>query len=102
MIDQNHLVRVMSDGLDVMGCGQESRNPHAGACALRMPRSTVSAWLRRMGLSRPPAPPPVPVQRYEWPRAGDLVHVDIKPLGRIGCVGHRILWGDRRRATPAR
>ena len=67
--------------------------------ALRMPRSTVSAWLRRMGLSRPPAAPRVPVQRYEWPAAGDLLHVDIKPLGRIGCVGHRI-HGDRRRATP--
>ena len=32
-------------------------------------------------------------------RPGDLLHVDIKPLGRIGCVGHRI-HGDRRRATP--
>lgn len=67
--------------------------------ALRMPRSTVSAWLRRLGLNRAPAVPPVPVQRYEWPRAGDLLHVDIKPLGGIGCVGHRI-HGDRRRSTP--
>ena len=25
-----------------------------------------------------------PVQRYEWPRPGDMLHVDIKPLGRIG------------------
>ena len=38
------------------------------------------------------------MQRYEWPRPGDLLHVDIKPLGRIGCVGHRI-HGDRRRAS---
>lgn len=68
------------------------------AMALRMPRSTVSAWLRRLGLHRPPAAPKVPVQRYEWPAAGDLLHVDIKPLGRIGQVGHRI-HGDRRRAT---
>jgi transposase InsO family protein len=37
--------------------------------------------------------------RDEWPRAGDMIHVDIKPLGRIGCVGHRIHW-DRRRASP--
>ena len=66
--------------------------------ALRVPRSTVSAWLRRLGVQRLPAPPRVPVQRYEWPRPGDLLHVDIKPLGRIGCVGHRI-HGDRRRAT---
>jgi transposase InsO family protein len=67
--------------------------------ALRMPRSTVSAWLRRLGLNRAPAVPPVPVQRYEWPRAGDLLHVDIKPLGGIGCIGHR-MHGDRRRSTP--
>lgn len=67
--------------------------------ALRMPRSTVSAWLRRLGLQRLVVAPVVPVQRYEWPAAGDLLHVDIKPLGKIGCVGHRI-HGDRRRATP--
>ena len=67
--------------------------------ALRVPRSTVSAWLRRLGLSRQPLAPPVPIQRYEWPRPGDMIHVDIKPLGRIGCVGHRI-HGDRRRASP--
>ena len=68
------------------------------AMALRMPRSTVSAWLRRLGLNQPVAAPTAPVQRYEWPTAGDLLHVDIKPLGKIGCVGHRI-HGDRRRAT---
>jgi transposase InsO family protein len=67
--------------------------------AVHVPRSTVSAWLRRLGLNRLPTAPPVPVQRYEWPVPGDLLHVDIKPLGRIGCVGHRI-HGDRRRATP--
>jgi transposase InsO family protein len=66
--------------------------------ALRIPRSTVSAWLRRLGLNRPPAAAPVPVQRYEWPAPGDLLHVDIKPLGRIGSIGHRI-HGDRRRAS---
>jgi transposase InsO family protein len=66
--------------------------------ALHIPRSTVSRWLRRLGLNRPPVAPPIPVQRYEWPAPGDLVHVDIKPLGRIGCVGHRI-HGDRRRGT---
>jgi len=66
--------------------------------ALHIPRSTVSAWLRRLGLNRPPAAAPVPVQRYEWPTPGDLLHVDIKPLGRIDGIGHRI-HGDRRRRT---
>ena len=67
--------------------------------ALRIPRSTVSAWLRRLGLNRRPVAPPVPIQRYEWPTPGDMIHVDIKPLGRIGCIGHRI-HGDRRQASP--
>jgi transposase InsO family protein len=40
----------------------------------------------------------VPVQRYEWPTPGDLLHVDIKPLGRIDGVGHR-MHGDRRHRT---
>ena len=64
--------------------------------ALHIPRSTVSAWLRRLGLQRPPAVPAVPVQRYEWPTPGDLLHLDIKTLGRIDGVGHRI-HGDRQR-----
>ena len=66
--------------------------------ALHIPRSTVSAWLRRLGLNRLVAAPPVPIQRYEWPRPGDLVHVDIKTLGVIAGVGHRI-HGDRQRRT---
>lgn len=64
--------------------------------ALHIPRSTVSAWLRRLGLHRPPTAPAVPVQRYEWPRPGDLVHLDIKTLGVIDGIGHRI-HGDRQR-----
>lgn len=68
------------------------------ARTLGRPRSTVSAWLRRLGISRPPTRPPVPVRRYEWPRPGDLLHVDIKPLARIRAVGHRI-HGDRRRIS---
>jgi transposase InsO family protein len=66
--------------------------------AVNVPRSTVGVWLRRLTLNRRPSPPPVPVKRYEWPSPGDLLHVDIKPLGRIGQVGHRI-HGDRRRAS---
>jgi transposase InsO family protein len=62
------------------------------AKALRMPRSTVAAVLRRVGLSRlallePPKPPPV---RYQREHAGELVHLDVKPLGKIGVIGHRI------------
>ncbi len=64
-----------------------------------VPTSTVGAWLRRLGLNRPPVVPGPPVQRYEWPRPGDLIHLDIKPLGRFRQIGHRI-HGDPRRSSP--
>jgi transposase InsO family protein len=67
------------------------------ATALRMPRSTVTRVLARAGLNRIALLEPVaPVQRYEWPHVGDLLHVDLKRLGRVAGVGHRI-HGDRRR-----
>jgi transposase InsO family protein len=54
----------------------------------------------RLGLSRLKALDPVtPVRRYEHASPGDLLHLDIKKLGKIGVVGHRIT-GDRRRRTP--
>jgi transposase InsO family protein len=65
---------------------------------LRMPRSTVAAVLKRVGLARLAlleAPKP-PALRYQRQHAGELVHLDVKPLGRIGTIGHRI-HGDRRR-----
>jgi transposase InsO family protein len=63
---------------------------------LRIPRSTVTRVLARAGLNRLALLAPVaPVRRYEWETAGDLLHVDLKRLGRIAGVGHRI-HGDRR------
>jgi transposase len=63
---------------------------------LRMSRSTVAAVLEREGSSRlRDLEPPEPVVRYERKRAGELLHLDIKKLGRIEKVGHRIT-GDRR------
>jgi len=61
------------------------------SAALRVPRSTVTRVLQRAGLNRVAAlEPPRVIQRYEWPHAGDLLHLDIKPLGRIRGIGHRI------------
>ena len=64
---------------------------------LRMALSTVCAALKRLGLGKLSGlEPKPPVQRYERARPGELVHVDIKLLGRIaGRIGHRIT-GDRR------
>jgi transposase InsO family protein len=67
------------------------------SAALQIPRSTVTRVLARMGLNRLAlVEPPAPVQRYEWPHVGDLLHIDLKRLGRVAGVGHRI-HGDRRR-----
>jgi transposase InsO family protein len=58
---------------------------------LQLPLSTVSAWLKRIGLGkRSRLEPPEPPNRYERRHPGELVHVDIKKLGRIRGVGHRI------------
>jgi transposase InsO family protein len=55
--------------------------------------STVSLWLKRIGLGkRSRLEPPEPPNRYERRRPGELVHVDIKTLGRISArgAGHRV------------
>jgi transposase InsO family protein len=57
---------------------------------LQMALSTVSAVLRRLGLGRLPSrQKTAPVRRYQWERPGDLLHIDIKKLGRFREVGHR-------------
>jgi len=66
------------------------------AGVLDLPRSTVGAILRRLGLGRLSAlEPKPPVVRYERAAPGELIHIDTKKLGRIDGIGHRIT-GDRR------
>ncbi len=58
--------------------------------------ATVSRVLRAAGLSRMKDLDPIePVRRYERENPGELIHMDIKKLGCIDGVGHRIP-GDRR------
>jgi transposase InsO family protein len=69
---------------------------------LALALSTVSAWLKRIGLGkRSRLEPPEPPNRYERRHAGELVHVDIKTLGRISRLGagHRVVGhrGSQRR-----
>jgi transposase InsO family protein len=67
---------------------------------LRMPLSTVSAVLTRIGLGkRSRLEPPEPPNRYERKRPGELLHIDVKKLGRIGRPGHRV---NRDRRTRSR
>ena len=71
---------------------------------LCMPLSTVSAVLLREGLGkRSRLEPPEPVNRYERRHPGELVHIDIKKLGRITGPGHRVLGrGPGRHAGKGR
>jgi len=64
--------------------------------ALAMPQRTVRAVLARHGASKlPPVDACEPKHRYERPAPGELIHIDVKKLGRIGREGHRVN-GDRR------
>ena len=58
--------------------------------ALSMPLSTVSVVLRRNGIGRLGRVGLEQPIRYERSRPGELVHIDVKKLGRIRGVGHRI------------
>ena len=73
------------------------------AIVLGMPLSTVSAVLQRIGLGKlsrlEPSEPP---NRYERARPGELIHIDVKKLGRIhNGAGHRVT-GRRGRYTGSR
>ncbi|MGX9394123.1 IS481 family transposase (plasmid) [Nitrobacteraceae bacterium UC4446_H13] len=62
----------------------------AGVCP-----ATVSRILRRLGLNRMrDLEPAEPVRRYERATPGEMIHLDIKKLGRFNKIGHRIT-GDR-------
>jgi len=66
--------------------------------------STVSAVLKRAGLGRlSRLAPPEPANRYQRRHPGELLHVDVKKLGRIARPGHRVFghtsqpgWQSRR------
>jgi transposase InsO family protein len=58
---------------------------------LGMALSTVSAVLKRIGLGKlSRLDPPEPPNRYERRQAGELLHIDVKKLGRINGAGHRV------------
>ncbi|HET9541397.1 MAG TPA: IS481 family transposase [Candidatus Limnocylindria bacterium] len=66
---------------------------------LGRPASTVSLILRRQGLGRLAALDPKPtIVRYQRERPGELVHIDIKKLGKIDGIGHRITGNRASRA----
>ena len=66
---------------------------------LEMATSTVSAVLKRIGLGKlRRLEPAEPIRRYERSRPGELIHIDVKKLGRIGAQGRRAPGLGRSRA----
>jgi transposase InsO family protein len=60
------------------------------AAEVGVSEATVSRVLRRLGLNKFSALEPEPVRRYERDNPGELTHLDVKKLGKIASVGHRI------------
>ena len=69
---------------------------------LAMPLSTVSGVLKRIGMGRLGRSGLEPARRYERARPGELIHIDIKKLGRIQVPGHRITGNRRQHARRTR
>src|SRR4051794_23193042 len=64
-----------------------------------MPVATVSAILKRRGLGKlPRLDASEPPNRYERPQPGELIHIDVKKLGKIGRPGHRVNGNRRARS----
>jgi transposase InsO family protein len=81
------------------------RQRHTGkqiATEVGVSAATVSRILRRLGLNRiRDLEPAEPVRRYEREHPGELIHIDIKKLGKFNRVGHRIT-NDRTRQSSSR
>jgi transposase len=70
---------------------------------LDMPCSTISAILKRQGMGKLGRLGLEPAIRYERARPGELIHIDVKKLGRIqGGAGKRITGGHGRNGRPSR
>jgi transposase InsO family protein len=69
---------------------------------LGMALSTVSGILQRIGMARLGRRGLEPAQRYEHERPGELIHIDVKKLGRIERAAGKRITGRRRNGAPRR
>ena len=75
----------------VIGLRKERRIYHRIAAEVGVSRATVGRILTRHGLNRwRDLEPAQPVRRYERDHPGEMIHIDIKKLGRFNRIGHRI------------
>jgi len=87
---------------DAVEALRRQRRTQAAIAALTgLSPATVSRILRRRGLSLLSAiEPAAPRPRYERATPGEIIHIDIKKLGRFNAVGHRITGERTRHANP--
>ena len=89
-----------ADAVEILRRQRRTQEHIAGE--LGISKATVSRILKRRGLSLLSAIDPQPPRpRYERATPGEIIHIDIKKLGRFNAVGHRIT-GDRRGQSNAR
>ncbi|MDH5822712.1 IS481 family transposase [Luteimonas sp. RD2P54] len=75
----------------VVALRRQRRTYRQISLALPVGRSTIARLMRRAGLHRlAELAPARPDHRYEYPQVGDLLHLDIKKLGRFWRPGHRV------------
>jgi transposase InsO family protein len=83
--------RTPEDRIEAVACLRRLRFTGAEiAEVLGMPEKTVSGILTRIGMGRLGRLGLEPERRYERSRPGELLHVDVKKLGRIQVPGHRV------------
>ena len=75
---------------------QTGWGPRSLSAALGWPASTIWRVLRRHGCSCARRQPRPPANRYEYAAVGELVHLDIKKLGRFWQVGKRVIGGSNK------
>jgi transposase len=89
----HHLYRPTPQALveQVEALRRQRRTGQQIAAEVHISPATVSRILRRLGLNRIGVlEPSEPVRRYERDKPGEMIHIDIKKLGRIDGIGHRI------------
>ena len=96
----SQIPRATADAVE--GLRRQRRTQEHIAAELAISKASVSRILRRRGLSLLSSlEPQQPRPRYERATPGEIIHIDIKKLGRFNAVGHRIT-GDRRGQSNAR
>ena len=89
-----------ADAVEALRRQRRTQEHIAGDLAIS--KASVSRILRRRGLSLLSSlEPQQPRPRYEREKPGEIIHIDIKKLGRFNAIGHRIT-GDRKGQSKAR